>query len=248
MLRVIREIMPSWVLAENVPGLLSLTSGLLFDHMLDDLEASGFEIGPPLLIPASGVGANHRRERIFIVARNTNGRDGNKREKRKVGQGQDPESTRVYQDVADTGRSGRIQPQEGRREAGERDRNGGQDVADTKSLRGLEIQRDEPDGVLSADVPDTAAARWRSQGSAKEMLREPKTVERLTGCDWWAVEPGMGNLADGFSAWLAEPDIPRVAKGVKDRVNKLRALGNAVVPQQIYPILRAIAEVEREFI
>jgi DNA (cytosine-5)-methyltransferase 1 len=36
-----------------------------------------------------------------------------------------------------------------------------------------------------------------------------------------------------------------VAKGIKDRVSRLRALGNAVVPAQAYPIFRAIAEIEK---
>jgi DNA (cytosine-5)-methyltransferase 1 len=44
--------------------------------------------------------------------------------------------------------------------------------------------------------------------------------------------------------WLNEPDIPRVAKDVKNRVARLRALGNAVVPAQAYPIFRAITEAE----
>jgi DNA (cytosine-5)-methyltransferase 1 len=47
---------------------------------------------------------------------------------------------------------------------------------------------------------------------------------------------------DGY--WDREPDIPRVARGVKNRVSRLKALGNAVVPRQIYPIFRAIAETE----
>ena len=46
---------------------------------------------------------------------------------------------------------------------------------------------------------------------------------------WWDVEPGMGRVADR----------------VPDRVDRLRGLGNAVVPQQVYPILKAIAEIER---
>jgi DNA (cytosine-5)-methyltransferase 1 len=48
---------------------------------------------------------------------------------------------------------------------------------------------------------------------------------------------------DGY--WRVEPDIPRAASGVKDRVSRLRALGNAVVPAQAYPIFKAIMEIER---
>jgi len=46
--------------------------------------------------------------------------------------------------------------------------------------------------------------------------------------EWWSVEPGLG----------------RVANGIPNRVDRLKCLGNAVVPQQFYPIFRAIAECE----
>lgn len=53
-------------------------------------------------------------------------------------------------------------------------------------------------------------------------------------------------MADGLPRWMDEPvGVPRIATGVKDRVNRLKCLGNAVVPQQFYPIFRAIAEIER---
>jgi DNA (cytosine-5)-methyltransferase 1 len=55
---------------------------------------------------------------------------------------------------------------------------------------------------------------------------------------------GLSPWLDGY--WRVEPDIPRVARGVKDRVNRLRALGNAVVPAQAYPLFRAIMEAGRE--
>lgn len=44
--------------------------------------------------------------------------------------------------------------------------------------------------------------------------------------------------------WETEPDVGRVANGVSARVDRLRCLGNAVVPQQAYPIFKAIAEFE----
>lgn len=53
-------------------------------------------------------------------------------------------------------------------------------------------------------------------------------------------------MADGLPHWLDEPlEIPRIATGMKNRVNRLKCLGNAVVPQQFYPIFRAIAEIEK---
>lgn len=45
--------------------------------------------------------------------------------------------------------------------------------------------------------------------------------------------------------WMSEPeDVPRTAVGIKYRTNRLKCLGNAVVPQQFYPIFRIIAEYE----
>lgn len=56
-----------------------------------------------------------------------------------------------------------------------------------------------------------------------------------------------GNGAQGYASrewWQAEPGLGRVANGVPDRVDRLRCLGNAVVPYQAYPIFAAIAEME----
>lgn len=48
-------------------------------------------------------------------------------------------------------------------------------------------------------------------------------------------------LADG-RCWAAEPDVGRVAHGIPARVDRLKCLGNAVVPQQAYPIFKALME------
>ena len=63
MLRVIHEIRPTWVLGENVPGIVNLA----LDQVLADLESEGYEV-QCFLIPACGVDAPHKRERIAIVA------------------------------------------------------------------------------------------------------------------------------------------------------------------------------------
>lgn len=59
-------------------------------------------------------------------------------------------------------------------------------------------------------------------------------------------KPGLGGVADGLPYWMDEPlNVPRLAQSVKDRVRRLKCLGNAVVPQQFYPIFRAIADIEK---
>ena len=56
---------------------------------------------------------------------------------------------------------------------------------------------------------------------------------------------GIPKEMDGYSIWGQEPtDIPRMTSRMDNRANRLKALGNAVVPQQIYPILKAIADIE----
>lgn len=76
MLRAIREIQPRWVVGENVPGLLNWQRGVVLDEIKADLEAAGFEVFPPLVLPACGKNAPHRRDRLFIIAY-SNGSNGN---------------------------------------------------------------------------------------------------------------------------------------------------------------------------
>jgi len=67
MLRVIQEYKPSWVVAENVRGILSIEQGMVFEQACLDLEGEGYEV-QPFVIPACAVNAPHRRDRVWIVA------------------------------------------------------------------------------------------------------------------------------------------------------------------------------------
>ena len=70
MLRAIQEISPRYIVGENVRGLLNWDGGMVFNEVCIDLENNGYQVAP-VLIPACGVGAPHRRERIWFVATNT---------------------------------------------------------------------------------------------------------------------------------------------------------------------------------
>jgi DNA (cytosine-5)-methyltransferase 1 len=67
MLRVLREVQPRWVVAENVCGLLALQSGVVFERVCADLENAGYAV-QSFIIPACAVGAPHRRDRVWIIA------------------------------------------------------------------------------------------------------------------------------------------------------------------------------------
>ena len=78
MLRAIREIQPCWVVGENVLGLVNWNEGLVFEEVQTDLEAQGYEV-QPYVLPAAGVGAPHRRDRVWFVAHSDNNRHNTKR-------------------------------------------------------------------------------------------------------------------------------------------------------------------------
>lgn len=67
MLRAIREILPRWIVGENVLGIVNWSKGLVFEQVCADLETEGYEV-QPYVLPAAGVGALHQRYRTWFVA------------------------------------------------------------------------------------------------------------------------------------------------------------------------------------
>ena len=67
MFRLIREIKPQFVIGENVKNIINIQDGVVFETVCTDLESEGYEV-QPFIIPAAGVGAPHRRERVWIIA------------------------------------------------------------------------------------------------------------------------------------------------------------------------------------
>jgi DNA (cytosine-5)-methyltransferase 1 len=218
--RLVGELRPRFVLVENVAALL----GRGLERVLGDLAALGFD-AEWHCIPASAVGAPHRRDRVWIVANAGSGRRGEQSDREDQQQGR-TEAVRPSEDVAHPARD--VRPQQAPRWA-ERQRVG---------------QSCEP--ILVADaagersngrVGGAELARRRQPANSGEALADADIGERTPG---WAAGR-MGRLSfprhaenNGLSRgddWLVEPDVGRVAHGVPNRVHRLRALGNAVVPQ-----------------
>ena len=106
----------------------------------------------------------------------------------------------------------------------------------------------EPGSTNYTSAFATDPNRKRFQNSGHEPKHKAFLVQnRITNASWRKFEPGVGGMVDGVSCWMDEPGgIPRINGCVRNRVNRIQCLGNAVVPQQFYPIFRAIAELEAE--
>lgn len=223
MLRVIKELRPHWVVGENVAGIVNMA----LDTVLADLESIGYTC-QAFIVPACAVDAPHRRDRCAIVAHN----DGQRWDKFQLAEiseepgqfGGAAYAGNVPNPHSFNGRSRRAEQQGRPRETGLA--NGGNDVP-------------HPDNGGRAMRRERQLSAVESAGSGGRDHRG-KTPERR------AAKPGLGGVAYGISHWLDEPlNVPRIARGVKDRVGRLKCLGNAVVPQQFYPVFQAIVQIER---
>lgn len=68
MFRVVKEVEPSFVVAENVYGIINIEDGLVFEGVCLDLESQDYEV-QPYIIPACAINAPHQRNRVWIVAK-----------------------------------------------------------------------------------------------------------------------------------------------------------------------------------
>lgn len=107
MLRIIREVQPAWVIGENVIGL----EGLALDQCVSDLESDGFAV-QVFDIPACGIGAIHRRHRLWIVA-HANVSAGRRGAVSGSSRGGEPKLHGTERDAADAD-SGQLRQQSGR--------------------------------------------------------------------------------------------------------------------------------------
>lgn len=97
--------------------------------------------------------------------------------------------------------------------------------------------------ITAANTPMADTQRNRSQA-----IRQEQGVLRSQGFEvpirsTYSSGIDLSRSVSGWQIWAVEPDVGRVAHGIPCGVDRLRSLGNAVVPQQIYPILASIAAI-----
>jgi DNA (cytosine-5)-methyltransferase 1 len=164
--RCLRDLRPRYVLVENVPALLTVTSGRAAQEVFGDLASLGFDTEWECL-PAAAFGAPHLRYRVFVVA---------------------------YA--------------HGERLSERPERNG---------QPGPGIETSQRDDTLGLRDPVADAI-----GSGLEVFQLEPALEELQAAQ---------RSGDGRGHWDVEPDVGRVAHGIPSRVDRIRCLGNAVVPQ-----------------
>lgn len=219
MFRLIRECQPTWVIGENVAGLINL--GL--DEVCADLEGEGYSV-QPFVIPACAIGAPHRRDRLWIIACKNGDANANR-----IGSGRRRLLRSHQQEINQRGcKQRRTEP---------RDR-----------------KEREPRSVCQ-NVADPCSFGSSGQGRAVRSGNQEKERDRqecrVINDRGRTPKPGMGRGLDGIPAqldairrgWLDgtwEQGIPRVSTENHYRKDRLKAYGNAVVPQVVQVIGEAI--------
>lgn len=181
--RIVSEIRPAWVVAENVRGLLSSESGRFFGGILRDFSDMGYDVGW-CCYRAADVGAIHPRERVGIIAHS---------------------------------RSERIVEQQIEEFAAKRN----------ETLNGIDKQ---------VKTIANAYSEQLQRESQKSLSGEQRLQERHSyrSVEKWAERCN-----------IFEPKLLRNYNGFPRAVDRIKSLGNSVVPYQFYPIFAAIAEAER---
>jgi DNA (cytosine-5)-methyltransferase 1 len=217
MLRIIRDARPTWVIGENVGGLVTLEGGLVLENCIIDLENEGYEVMPPFIIPACAVNAPHRRDRVWIVAYSST-----------TGLSQSG-LTRIgeFSEETKKGMDNRFEQQ---------DCHAPNAPNRQDDRRGRGIMDKAPECGESGNA--SLGAGYQDVAQCNNAWDEPWLEAATRLC---RVDDGLPRGLDEHSELSGEPPKKNKAAG---RVQRLKALGNAIVPQVVYPIMDSIEQIE----
>lgn len=284
MRRIIAESEPTWVIAENVAGILSMEQPgpvisvaggahcidavedcqyeyyaleayeMVLCEIWNDLEEMGYEV-QPFVIPACAVDAPHRRDRVWIVAHansrrgrpdaaggnDANGHDSGRPKKNGLpGKSREKCGTGI---MADAYRKRKSQ-QEG---SEQKQRNGlgysGENVPDANGIKWNRLGETRHRGTESSnfcqDVSDTSSVGSPATKEKPQLGRE-RPIEHRNG------DGGSRRQENAAGRWTPEPELGRMVDGLPYRLERIRGLGNAIVPQVAAEIIRLIVSIELE--
>ena len=115
--------------------------------------------------------------------------------------------------------------------------------SNTKSNQHTNIKKSETTVREQPELSGLCSDVSNTESNGLQRLRAEREQERRTRLKE-GKSKGCCQVHNG-GKWRTEPRVGRVANGVPSRVDRLKCLGNAVVPQQFYPIFQAIADIER---
>jgi DNA (cytosine-5)-methyltransferase 1 len=217
LLRIVRLVGPRYIVLENVAAITY--RGM--DDVLGALAEAGYD-AEWACIPAAAVGACHQRDRWWCVA--------------------------YSQDMLSHGSAGQQQGQHRGRSVSESRDGGRADAADAKRRRGeAERQRGELAAAATGTCSDWAGLANTSDGGSstpdpmRQRLERPDELGG-SGAAWPAA---IARLSPDWRSYLSEPVLCRGDDGLSGRVDRLKALGNAVVPQVAMIPLARVLELER---
>ena len=225
-------------------------SDMLLNGIIEDLEKAGYSV-QTFIIPACGVEARHIRDRLWIVANNESWDDGqchaqkDQRQEQKSGIGNcknhlsntnNPKTKRLRK------HSRKVLP----KPKAERSDLACGNAPTPHQLNG-DNRRYESSQVLREQSMQASLPRCKSRYMGRNTNSKRKAkVKEMEGYRKQNTQPSR-NGRSGRCQWPAEPAVGRVADGVPNRLDRLRGLGNAVVPQIPELIGRMIMEIEDEY-
>ena len=221
--RLVKECRPTWVIGENVSGHIKL--GL--DQVIEDLESEGYATRT-FSISASSIGANHQRERIWIIANaNNNGSHTKKRYETEQSSNRQKDRIPIGNGNSTNSNSNGL-------------------LKDDSNIRPQSTESIRTDsGSIRKDIPRKQHMANTNSGSKETLNQERVLGEQNTERETERYPDGSLQV---HGQWNFEPNVGRVADGIPSRVDRLKSLGNSLVPQIPYyigqTILRTMADTD----
>ena len=234
MLRVIREVRPTYIVGENVFGLINWSNGLVFDEVQSDLEAIGYEV-TSFVLPACATSAPHRRDRVWIIAY----REGIIKQKKSNNY---EWQTSKHQSHNRTTVRDRTLSISGDRNATNAANIGQEQPWNTRERRsGLKDSNSDTVGATTNANGERHEKRDIATVTGEQERQYCKEDFRFRNTDWhnFPTQPPVCFGNDGIPARLDGITFS------KWRNESIKAAGNAVVPQVVFRIFNAINEINK---